>query len=651
MFKKALDQWLEIGIFGIVLVMMSAAPLMTGSVGPTALLTIYILFAVALLFWIARIWLAPDYQLLWNPACWFALAFAGWTFLCYQQADLEYVARKEFLLSWFYAFFFLLMVNNVHRQKWVTLLTVSLLFLAMGISMYGIYQFFAKSDQVWWFQKPQVYVGRASGTYICPNHMAGFLEILAPIGLAYTIAGRFGHVLRILIGYATLVILVGIAMSVSRGAWGATAAVMLGLILFLFRKKGYRWIAVTLSIVGIAGASFFAYKADLSSKRLFDMKREWREIVSGNGPQNIRFRLWEPAYRIWTEPGNFLMGAGPGSFDERFRKYRDPVIQERPRYVHNDYLNFLVDWGLGGGVMGLAWLASLAWLFRGIWSKTLEKSPFENEGQQRSRKRRKQKEGHGNKAPLLLGMGLGIMAISIHSWVDFNLHIPANAILVVAILGVLAGYSRFLGGRFWFRYNIALKVVATIILTLVGVLLVGQQWRFFKEEQLLDRAENLREQPSEYLETLRKAYFVCPTNTETIYAIGDALWFLSQNAMEDQEDYALKSMEWMELGMKLNPFNAYFPIRYGMCLYWLERKKEGDPYFEKALELEPNSYYTTGFEGWRHFQNEDYVEALKWFNRSLELKFAFNKVAFIYHGYTMEKIRELGLEKEAGIQP
>ena len=48
-------------------------------------------------------------------------------------------------------------------------------------------------------------------------------------------------------------------------------------------------------------------------------------------------------------------------------------------------------------------------------------------------------------------------------------------------------------------------------------------------------------------------------------------------------------MDWFEGGMPLNPFDPMLPIRYGMCLDWLNRSKEASPYFVQALELRPNN--------------------------------------------------------------
>ena len=48
-------------------------------------------------------------------------------------------------------------------------------------------------------------MGRASGTYISPNNFAGFLGMLLPLATAYILVGRMKPVVRVLLGYAALV--------------------------------------------------------------------------------------------------------------------------------------------------------------------------------------------------------------------------------------------------------------------------------------------------------------------------------------------------------------------------------------------------------------------------------------------------------------
>src|SRR5207244_8975711 len=107
----------------------------------------------------------------------------------------------------------------------------------MAISLYALYQFTTGSERVWHFIRPAGYQGRGSGTYICPNHLAGFLEMLLPLGLAYTLTGRLGHLLRVFLGYASLVILAGIGVTLSRGGWLAAGVALLVFCGLLIREK------------------------------------------------------------------------------------------------------------------------------------------------------------------------------------------------------------------------------------------------------------------------------------------------------------------------------------------------------------------------------------------------------------------------------
>src|SRR5260221_1772516 len=129
-----------------------------------------------------------------------------------------------------------------------------MVFLGMSISFYAVYQFLSKSPRVW--TMPTEYPGRASGTYICPNILAGFLEMLVPLGLAQALMGRLPHVLKIILGYASVVMLAGIGATLSRGGWLATAlslAVLCGVLLF---QRHYRMKALVLAVALVAGGEW-----------------------------------------------------------------------------------------------------------------------------------------------------------------------------------------------------------------------------------------------------------------------------------------------------------------------------------------------------------------------------------------------------------
>ena len=69
----------------------------------------------------------------------------------------------------------------------------------------------------------------------------------------------------------------------------------------------------------------------------------------------------------------------------------------------------------------------------------------------------------------------GLLAILLHSLLDFNLHIPAIAILVVTLMAVLSSQLRFATERYWFSVRTPLKCLATVVLV-AGGCGVGWHW-------------------------------------------------------------------------------------------------------------------------------------------------------------------------------
>src|SRR5208282_4002843 len=249
--RKRLDGWCERTILGLVLAILVFAPLAMGAVDAWAFLVVQGLTIAVMLAWGLRLWLSPKPQLLWPPMSWVVLAFAVYAVARYLTADIEYVARLEMIQVVVYAFLFFAIVNNLYRQESVQLVSHTMIFLAVGISSYAVAQLLTHSNHVWNLISP--YPGRASGTYISPNNLAGFLEMLLPLAVAYVLAGRMKVVLRILLGYAVLIMSAGLAVTFSRSGWVAEAAGLLALLLTLTGHRNHRWRALLL-LLGLLGA-------------------------------------------------------------------------------------------------------------------------------------------------------------------------------------------------------------------------------------------------------------------------------------------------------------------------------------------------------------------------------------------------------------
>jgi tetratricopeptide (TPR) repeat protein len=93
--------------------------------------------------------------------------------------------------------------------------------------------------------------------------------------------------------------------------------------------------------------------------------------------------------------------------------------------------------------------------------------------------------------------------------------------------------------------------------------------------------------------------------------------------------------------MKLDRYDGYNYLRYGMCLDWLGEQNKSGEKFSMAEALDPNGYYTVAYIGWHYFQTGDYAAAKAWFERSLRLNGGKeNVIAHSYLALVQQKLAE-----------
>ncbi|HLH54326.1 MAG TPA: O-antigen ligase family protein [Verrucomicrobiae bacterium] len=625
--REALDRWCERGILGLALCILAGGPLALGAVRNLDFAVIQGLTLGVMVLWMARLWLAEKPRLLWPPICWGVVACVVYVAVRYFHADVEYLARLELLHVLVYGFLFLAILNNLHRQETIQVVTYTVLFVGMAIAFYGTYQFFTSSDKVWNMIKP--YPHRGSGTFYNPNHFAGFLEMLLPLGLAYTLTGRLKPVPRVFFGYVSLVLLGGIAVSVSKGGWIATGLSLLAFFGILLFQRRYRIPALALMVLLVAACAYVFPRNIFFQLRLKQMFSQ-----NGNVNDELRYSVWRPALRMWRE--HPLWGVGPGHFNARFPAYRPEGLQMAPEYAHNDYLNTLADWGaVGTGLVAITW-GLLAFGLVQTWS-SVRLSSGDLGGKSGS-----------NKFAFVCGAAVGLLSILLHSVVDFNLHIPANAIMAVTLMALLTSHLRFATESYWFRWRIGLKLLATVLI-LSGVWYMGTQaWRQGSEQVWLARAHRASLYSPEQVKLLKSAYAVEPMNPQTAYRIGEAYRKQSEEggqhySGQEGVDYlqlATNSMQWFRRSMDLNKWDSRSWAGYGWCLDWLDQQTNSLPYFWHAEELDPNNYYNLNTIGLHFVQTGDFAAARPWFERSLRLSYQDNPIAVNYQAICIARLEE-----------
>ncbi|HEY4415141.1 MAG TPA: O-antigen ligase family protein [Verrucomicrobiae bacterium] len=604
-FRKNLDQLCGDGILRLMLVMLVFAPLAFGAVYfyPWTFLVLEGLGAVLFILWSLRLWLDPKPKLLWPPLAWVVVAFTAYAVIRYFTADIEYVARVEVIQVLLFALVFFVIVNNLYSQDTAQAISFTLITLGTLIAGYAIYQSVTHSHYVWnvllWR-----FEGRACGTYLSPNNLAGLLAMLIPLGLAYLLAGRIHILTRIGLVYAVAAMVAGLGVTFSRGGWIAAGGGVLFVLSVLLCHRNHRLRALILLLALLVGGGFFI--SQYLSKTTTFAERVVRPGDSGPSvvDADTRLGIWQAAINIWQD--HFWVGAGPAHFDYRFDVYRPEFMQTQPIRAHNDYLNLLADWGTIGGVIVLIGIVIFIWALFRTWPHVRRAEDDFGSGQ-------------SNRFAFFIGATGALLALSIHSVVDFDLHIPANALVGVTLLALLASNLRFATAGCWWRINTLGKIALTSVVLATVISFAADEWRRGHETLWRAQAERQLDNTPAKAVRLEKAFIYEPHNFRTAYEIGECYRTESFKGGSDFASLAQTAMDWYDRGNKLDPFDAYIWLRMGMCLDWIGKPGQAEKYYNQAEALNPNAYIVLEYIGWHYVQIHDYAAARQYLIRSVRI--------------------------------
>ena len=610
MTRQRADEFCSRCISCLVVAILMLGPLAMGGVRNEEFTLIAGLIITATALWLVRVWLDPDYRIAWPPMCWGVLVFVIYALARYPYADVEYTARNEVYRVLLYALLFFVVVNNISHRS-----SKGLAYFIVGtgvfMSLYALMQFVQNSDMVWNLVRPAQYAGRGSGTYICPNHLAGYLEFAIPIALAYMFLGRASYLQKNILAYSLLIMFGGLGATISRGGWIATTvALLLAATVFIFQRKK-RIASIVLLVVLIAGGFLFISQTRISQERLDEM------VVEGK-PADMRFHIWEAATKLWQERP--WLGLGPAQFDHQFKRYRPYQFQMRPEFVHNDYLNTLVDWGIIGFLIVAGSLAAFFVSAIRLWLHRLED-------------RKDLGTNASNREALVFGVLIGTVAILLHAFVDFHFHIPANAILAIGLMATVLAIGQTKDTARFLTPGPSGKLVLSLILALTGTWLIPESLLKYREGQLYTESNIASLPASEEMRLLHEMHALDPMNADTTYRIGEIwrvlAWSDEGHAYHSQ---AVEGQKWFEKTLRLNPWNADAHLRLGICRDIQREYDSSLPHYQAAEKLDPLGASTKAWIGWHHLQNDEYALARKYLTRSLELAltdFAFDQMEIL----------------------
>ncbi|MFC1491996.1 O-antigen ligase family protein [Nitrospinota bacterium] len=347
---------------------------------------------------------------------------------------------------------FFIVVSNFHTRRDVRFVLIALILFGFAFSVFAVVQKFSWNGMMYWFIHLKPNRHHVFGPYINRNHFAGYVEMIIPLAIGLGLGGRSGFqsfkeslrnrgniriwaMSRITNSFNQNIILLfmGIFMagvlfiSLSRGGMISFLGSMAVFVLMVKWKNNrgvdHRIIGAILVLV-LLFAGWMGF--DLVSERTMESFGEPDKF-------NLlltRLRVWGDTLPIiWEFP---LFGTGLATYGAIFTLYQTPHTQLRFLDAHNDYLQLFAETGIFGGVIFFA--AAVFFLFHVF---------------KRFRDLR-----DGRMIALSQAGFASVSALAFHSFVDFNLRIPANALHFSLILGLLVVMVNLRGGERSQRYTL-----------------------------------------------------------------------------------------------------------------------------------------------------------------------------------------------------
>jgi O-antigen ligase len=287
------------------------------------------------------------------------------------------------------------------------------LFTAYGavVAAFAVLQGLSPNGKLYWIFALQQ-GGFIYGPYVNHNHYAGLMEMLTPFPLVLAVTQFTSGNRKIAVAGIAALMAGTIFLSGSRGGMVAFVAQIVVLGVLMLRRRENSWkqplmlgIFVTVVIVFLVWIG-----GNELTRRLMSIHSEAREEISGG----VRLSIDRDCLRMFIKRP--FLGWGLGAFPIVYPEFRSFYTTFFVNEAHNDYLQLLVETGLVGFSIA-AWF--LVTVFRRAAGKLKNWTETAN-------------------GALTVAALLGCVGILVHSLLDFNLQIPANAALFYVLCAIAA---------------------------------------------------------------------------------------------------------------------------------------------------------------------------------------------------------------------
>jgi O-antigen ligase len=394
------------GIFGLLLF----GPLAFGTVEPWSIFLMEVGSAALFLLWVSKQVIDGEIRIKTNPLF---LPMAGFALLIVVQLLFRVTAYPHDTVALAlqycaYAILAFLAGQTLLRGAQARTLAVIFCIYGAALASFSLIQGISSNDKLYWLRQPRM-GGWIYGPYVNHNHYAGLMEMLIPIPLVLSLTRLASGKARTAAAASAAVMVGTVFLSGSRGGMIAILAEFVILAVLLVKeKRGLHtaigvgvFLTIVVALLTWVGGSQLGHRIATVGARS-DLASDVRAYINRDG---FRMFLKRP-----------VLGWGLGAFPVVYPQFRTFYTNFFVNQAHDDYLQLLVE-------MGLLGFGTMVWFVVTLYGRAIKK--LKNWSNEIS-------------GAVTLACMLGLSGILVHSAVDFNLQIPANAALFYVLCTLAA---------------------------------------------------------------------------------------------------------------------------------------------------------------------------------------------------------------------
>jgi O-antigen ligase len=275
-----------------------------------------------------------------------------------------------------------------------------------ALSAFALIQHFTSPDKLYWVRIPSQ-GGTIFGPFVNRNHYAGLMEMIIPFAVVGFLVPYTRKEKRVLMLFAATLAAASVVLSLSRGGVVALIVQMAFLACFLTFRAGNKRAAIGVAALSVPLIALVAFLGSSRVMERFSSLQDW-----------MRMTIYRDSLRMFAD--NWTTGTGLATFPTVYPQFRSFATDLFVNQAHSDVLQLMVETGLPGLIL-------VVWFLVVVYRQGFAKA----QGWVTSWK------GAASLAALT-----GITGLLVHSFGDFNLRIPSNALFFCILCGLAAARER-----------------------------------------------------------------------------------------------------------------------------------------------------------------------------------------------------------------